>query len=193
MIKIAVMIIVGNAVLSDDVKEQFFVCNLKKCQGACCVEGDAGAPLKEEELAILDEIYEDVKPFLTKAGIREIEKQGKYTTDRDNDYVTPIINGRECVYATRDKKGMLKCGIEQAYQAGKTSFRKPISCHLYPLRIDTYDNYDAVNYHRWHICNPACDLGRELGVPLYRFLKEPLIRKYGEDWYNELVEKIERG
>ncbi|MEM9675013.1 MAG: DUF3109 family protein [Bacteroidota bacterium] len=187
------MIIVGNAVLSDDVKEQFFVCNLKKCQGACCVEGDAGAPLEKEELPILDEIYEDVKPFLTKVGIREIEKQGKYTTDRDNDYVTPIINGRECVYATRDKKGMLKCGIEQAYQAGKTSFRKPISCHLYPLRIDTYDNYDAVNYHRWHICNPACDLGRELGVPLYRFLKEPLIRKYGEDWYNELVDKIERG
>ena len=187
------MIIVGNVVLSDDVKEQFFVCNLKKCQGACCVEGDSGAPLEKEELAILDEIYEDVKPFLTKDGIREIEKQGKHTTDRDNDHVTPIINGRECVYATRDKQGTLKCGIEQAYQAGKTSFRKPISCHLYPLRIDTYDNYDAVNYHRWYICNPACDLGRELGVPLYRFLKEPLIRKYGEDWYNELVDKIERG
>ena len=186
------MIIVGNAVLSDDVKENFFVCNLKKCKGACCVEGDSGAPLEKEELAILDEIYEDVKPYLTKEGIREIEKNGKYTTDEDNDYVTPIINGRECVYAIRDKKGTLKCGIEQAHQAGKTSFKKPISCHLYPLRIDKYDNYDAVNYHRWYICNPACDLGRELGVPLYKFLKEPLIRKYGEDWYHDLVEQIER-
>ncbi len=187
------MIIVGDAVLSDDVKEQFFVCDLKKCQGACCVEGDSGAPLEKEELAILDDIYEEVKPFLTEEGIREIEKQGKHTTDQDNDYVTPIINGQECAYAIRDKKGTLKCGIEQAYQAGKTSFRKPISCHLYPLRVDSYDNYDAVNYHRWYICHPACDLGRALGVPLYRFLKEPLIRKYGEDWYNELVEQIERG
>ena len=185
------MHIVGKAVISDDIKENFFVCNLQKCRGACCVEGDSGAPLEESELSILEEIYEDVKPFLTPEGIREIERQGTFVTDEDNDYVTPIINGRECVYATRDKKGILKCGIEQAHRAGKIDFKKPISCHLYPLRVDHYDHYDAINYHRWYICAPACDLGQELRIPLYRFLKEPLVRKYGQEWYDELVEQID--
>ena len=185
------MLIVENAVISDDIKENFFVCNLQKCRGACCVEGDSGAPLEERELPILREIYEDVKPFLTPEGIREIERQGTSVTDEDNDYVTPIVNDRECVYATRDERGILKCGIEEAYRAGKIDFKKPISCHLYPLRIDRYAHYDAINYHRWHICAPACDLGEALQVPLYQFLKEPLIRKYGEAWYNELVRQIE--
>ena len=185
------MHIVDNAVISDDIKENFFVCNLQKCRGACCIEGDAGAPLEKEELAVLEDIYEEVKPFLTERGVQEIERQGKYVIDEDNDYVTPTVDDRECVYALRDPHGILKCGIEQAYLAGKTDFKKPISCHLYPLRIDAYDHYDAINYHRWHICSPACDLGRELQVPLYRFLKEPLIRKYGEAWYDELVKQIE--
>lgn len=186
------MIIVENAVISDDVKENFFVCNLEKCKGACCVEGDAGAPLEVDELKTLEEIYDDIEPFLTKAGKKVIEKEGKYAKDQDGDYCTPTIDGRECAYAIRDKRGILKCGIEQAYNAGKTDFKKPISCHLYPLRITPYDHYDAINYHRWHICNPACSLGKELNVPLYRFLKEALIRKYGEEWYGELVEKIEK-
>ena len=142
------MHIVGDAVISDDIKENFFVCNLQKCRGACCVEGDSGAPLEEYERATLDEIYEEVKPFLTPEGIREIERQGTSVIDEDNDYVTPIINGRECVYAIRDQQGVLKCGIEQAHRAGKIDFKKPISCHLYPLRIDHYDHYDAINYHR---------------------------------------------
>lgn len=185
------MHIVENAIISDDIKENFFVCNLQKCRGACCVEGDSGAPLEESELPILEEIYEAVRPFLTPEGIREIEAQGFFVTDEDNDYVTPTINGRECVYAVRDQKGTLKCGIEQAHQAGKTDFKKPISCHLYPLRIDRYDHYEAINYHRWHICSPACDLGQELAVPLYRFLREPLVRKYGQPWYDELVRQIE--
>lgn len=185
------MHIVENAVISDDIRENFFVCNLSKCRGACCVEGDSGAPLEESELSVLEEIYEDVKPFLTPEGVRQIEQQGKYVVDEDNDYVTPIINGRECVYAVRDQQGILKCGIEEAHRAGKTDFKKPISCHLYPLRIDTYDHYDAINYHRWHICSPACDLGQELRVPLYRFLREPLVRKYGQLWYDELVRQIE--
>ena len=184
------MHIVENAIISDDIKENFFVCNLEKCKGACCVEGDSGAPLEESELPILQAIYEDIKPFLTPEGIAEIERQGVYTTDQDNDYVTPTIGDRECVYATRDERGILKCGIEEAHRAGKTDFKKPISCHLYPLRIDKYDHYDAINYHRWHICSPACALGQELHVPLYQFLKEPLIRKYGEAWYAELVRQI---
>ena len=185
------MHIVGDAVISDDIKENFFVCNLQKCRGACCVEGDSGAPLEENELPILEEIYEAVKPFLTPEGIREIEAQGHYVTDEDNDYVTPTIDGRECVYAVRDEKTILKCGIEEAHRAGKIDFKKPISCHLYPLRVDRYDHYEAINYHRWHICSPACDLGQELSVPLYRFLREPLVRKYGQAWYDELVRQIE--
>ncbi len=185
------MITVANAVISDDIKENFFVCNLEKCKGACCVEGDAGAPLEADELQVLEAIYDDIAPFLTQAGRDVIEKEGKYTKDTDGDYCTPTLNGRECAYATRDKKGILKCGIEQAYQAGKTDFKKPVSCHLYPLRITPYDHYDAINYHRWHICSPACTLGKELHVPLYRFLQEALVRKYGEAWYAELVEKIE--
>lgn len=186
------MIIVENAVISDDVKENFFVCNLEKCKGACCVEGDMGAPLEVDELKTLEDIYEDVKPYLTKEGQAVIEKEGKYVKDVDGDYCTPTIGGKECAYAIRDKKGILKCGIEQAHKEGKTDFKKPVSCHLYPLRITPYDHYDAINYHRWHICNPACSLGRELHVPLYRFLKDALVRKYGEEWYEELIEKIER-
>lgn len=185
------MIIVENAVISDDIKENFFVCNLEKCKGACCIEGDAGAPLEVDELKTLEDIYDDIEPFLTQAGREVIEKEGKYVKDQDGDYCTPTIGGKECAYAIWDKKGILKCGIEQAYLAGKTNFKKPISCHLYPLRITPYDHYDAINYHRWHICSPACSLGKELHVPLYRFLKEALIRKYGEVWYDELIKKIE--
>ncbi len=186
------MIIVDNAVISDDIKENFFVCDLQKCKGACCVEGDAGAPLAKDELEKLEEVYEEVKPYLTEKGIKTIEEKGTYVKDRDNDYATPTLEGnQECAYAIYDKKGILKCGIEQAWNDGKTDFRKPISCHLYPLRIEQYDHYDAINYHRWHICSPACSLGESLQVPLYKFLKEPLTRKYGEAWYEKLVKEIE--
>ncbi|MDQ3394331.1 MAG: DUF3109 family protein [Bacteroidota bacterium] len=185
------MILIGNTVISDDIKEGLFVCNLEKCKGACCVEGDLGAPLELEELPILDEIYEDVKAFLSPEGIEAIEQQGKYVLDFEGDYSTPTIDDKECAYATFDEKGILKCGIEQAYLHGKTSFKKPISCHLYPIRISKYDEYDAINYDRWSICNAACTFGAELNVPLYKFLKEALIRKYGLEWYNELVSEIE--
>lgn len=186
------MILIGNTVISDDIKEQFFVCNLEKCKGACCVEGDAGAPLEDEETKILEEIYPVIKDYLTEEGRKVIETQGTWVIDQDGDKGTPTIgNNRECAYALYDEKGILKCGIEQAYLDGKTTFKKPISCHLYPIRIQKYDQFDAINYDRWDICSPACSLGKELGVPLYKFLKEPLIRKYGESWYNELVKEIE--
>lgn len=185
------MILVDKAVISDDIKDNFFVCNLEKCKGACCVEGDLGAPLENEELKQLEEAYEAVEPFLTKEGKNAIEEQGLYLLDADGEYSTPTVNGRECAYAVYDEKGILKCGIEQAYNEKKSKFRKPISCHLYPIRIKKYDDYEAVNYDRWQICDPACSFGKELNVPLYKFLKEALTRKYGEEWYQELVNEIE--
>jgi len=185
------MILIDKTVISDDVKEQLFVCDLEKCKGACCVEGDLGAPLEKGEMETLDKIYQKVKPYLSNEGIAAIEKQGTYILDEEGDFSTPTLDGKECAYAVYDEKGILKCGIEQAYNDGKVKFKKPISCHLYPIRITKYDHYDAINYDRWHICSPACTLGSELGVPVYKFLKEPLIRKYGENWYNELVQEIE--
>ncbi|HEY0742255.1 MAG TPA: DUF3109 family protein [Chryseosolibacter sp.] len=185
------MLKVGEVLVSDDIRDKEFVCNLEKCKGACCVEGDFGAPLDQDELQILEDIYPIVKPYLSKEGIKVIEKQGTHTTDDDGDLCTPVIDGRECVYAIYDKKGILKCGIEQAYLDGKITWKKPISCHLYPIRITSKKNFEALNYHKWHICSPACALGKELQVPVYKFLKDPLIRKYGESWYSELVKAIE--
>lgn len=186
------MILVGQAVISDDVKENFFVCDLEKCKGACCVEGDAGAPLADEETAILDDIYPQIKNYLTEEGIEAIEREGTWVRDWDGEKVTPTIgNNGACAYALTDERGILKCGIEQAYLDGKITYKKPISCHLYPIRITKYDDFDALNYDRWDICSAACVLGNRLGVPVYKFLKEPLIRKYGEDWYAELVQEIE--
>jgi len=184
------MILIDNTCISDDIEDQLFVCNLDKCKGACCVEGDSGAPLEEAELAIMDQIYPFVAPYLSEAGKAVIAKEGTYTKDWEGDYVTPVINGRECAYAIYDLKGILKCGIEEAYNDGKVDFKKPISCHLYPIRVTKYDQYHALNYDRWDICSPACSFGKELGVPVYKFLKDPLIRAYGENWYGQLTQEI---
>ncbi|PTB94602.1 DUF3109 domain-containing protein [Marivirga lumbricoides] len=185
------MILIGNTVISEDIKDKNFVCNLEKCKGACCVEGDLGAPLNKDELPIMEEIYEKVKPYLSSEGIKAIEEQGTYIKDWEGDYSTTTINEKECAYAIYDEKNILKCGIEEAYNDGKINFKKPISCHLYPIRITAYEQYDALNYDRWEICNPACDFGEKLGVPLYKFVKDALIRKYGAEWYQELVNEIE--
>jgi len=185
------MIKVGEILVSDDIKEVEFVCNLEKCKGACCVEGDLGAPLEEAELETMHAIQKEVLPYITQAGAQAIKEQGPYILDEDGDFSTPTIGGKECAYALYDKQGVLKCGIEQAYLDGKISFRKPISCHLYPIRITTNKKgFEAVNYHKWDICSAACQLGQALGVPVYKFLKEPLIRKYGVEWYDELVARI---
>lgn len=184
------MMKVGDVLVSDDIRDKEFVCNLEKCKGACCVEGDFGAPLLQEELAILEEIYPKVKKYLSPEGIKEIEKQGTHTIDDEGELCTPIISGRECVYAIYDERKILKCGIEQAHKAGDVEWKKPISCHLYPIRITKKKEFEAINYHKWHICTPACALGKELQVPVYKFLRDPLIRKYGEPWYNELVSVI---
>lgn len=186
------MIQVGNAVLSNDIKENFFVCDLGKCKGACCEEGDAGAPLEKEETFILEEIYPKIKEYLSEEGRQTIEAKGTWVVDWDGEIVTPTVgNNGACAYALKDERGMLKCGIEQAHLDGKVAFRKPISCHLYPIRVTRYDDFDALNYDRWDICDAACVLGSRLGVPIYKFLKDALIRKYGESWYEELVVEIE--
>ena len=179
------MLQIGKALVSLDVIEKKFICDISKCQGACCIEGDSGAPLEEEEKEIIEEIYPTIKEYFTQKGIKEIEKQGTSVIDMDGDLVTPIINGKECVY-TIFENGVAMCGIEKAYHDGKISFRKPLSCQLYPIRITHYEEFDAVNYNKWEICKAARELGFKKGTPVYKFLKEPLIRKYGEQWYSEL-------
>jgi hypothetical protein len=185
------MIKVGEVLVSDDIKSVEFVCHLEKCKGACCVEGDLGAPLEMDELQVMKDIQANVMPYLTDEGREAIKAQGPYIFDEDGDYSTPTIEGRECAYSHYDNQGVLKCGIEQAYLDGKIGFRKPISCHLYPIRITKKREFEAVNYHKWSICSAACSYGKSLKVPLYKFLKDPLVRKYGEEWYHQLVLAIE--
>ncbi len=172
--------------ISDEVVNEQFVCDLQKCKGACCVEGDLGAPLEMDELLILEEDLEAIKPFLSSEGLEEIKSQGPFVLDDEGDFSTPTIGGRECAYAIYDENKILKCGIEQAHQAGKTGFQKPISCHLYPIRVQKLKSGESLNYSRWGICEAACTLGKSLQVPIYRFVKEALIRKYGEAWYEAL-------
>ena len=187
MITFAGMIAVGDTLISENLLEKKFVCDLNACKGACCVEGESGAPLAEDEIDIMEEIYEKVKPYIPADGIKAIEKQGKYVIDSDNDVVTPLVKGKHCAY-TYFEKGTALCAIEKAYKEGKISFKKPISCHLYPVRIEKTKVYDSVNYHKWNICKAACVNGAKLEVPVFRFVKEALIRKYGTKWYAELEE-----
>lgn len=175
-----------NTIVSEDILEKDFVCNLNACKGECCIAGEAGAPVELEEMAILEDIYPKVKPFLRPEGILSIEKNGVFIKTESGDIETPLVNGAECAYVTFTDQGIASCGIEDAYNAGETDFRKPISCHLYPVRVQKYTEFEAVNYHRWPICDDACTLGKELGVPVYKFTKNALIRKFGETWYQDL-------
>lgn len=179
------MIQIGKALISEDIIEKDFVCNLAACKGACCVDGDAGAPLAEEELQILIDIYQKVKPFLREEGVQAIKEQGFFTTI-DGEHETPLIDGKDCAYVIFDDNETALCGIEEAYNQGEVNWKKPISCHLYPIRVRDYTEFSAVNYHKWQICDDACSLGKELQVPVYKFVKQALIRKFGEDWYSEL-------
>ncbi|SDR68801.1 Protein of unknown function [Formosa sp. Hel1_31_208] len=176
----------GKTIVSEDIIEKDFICNLSACKGACCIDGDAGAPLDEEEVKILKDIYPEVKPFLRQEGISAIEAQGTHITTEFGDFETPLIDGADCAYVIFDDKKTALCGIEEAYNQGVISWKKPVSCHLYPVRIKQYSEFAAVNYDKWDICDDACVLGKELQVPIYKFVKEALIRKFGEDWYAEL-------
>lgn len=190
------MIVIDNKIVSDEIVEKKFVCDLAKCKGGCCEEGDAGAPLDEEELDIINDLFEKVKPYLTESSIAEIEKKGKYVFTNAFGWVTPTLdNDREiCVYGIRDAKGIISCAFEQAYYDGVITWKKPISCHLYPIiaKKGKHGNYDRINYEpREKLCNPACGLGKKLKIPAYEFLKEALVRKYGQSFYNAL-DKIAR-
>lgn len=180
------MLQIDDTIISLDVLEERFVCDLTVCKGACCVEGDDGAPLEVEEVKIIEDLLPLIWDDLSDASKEVINLQGVSYIDDDGEPVTSIVNGKECVFTYFDQDGVCKCAIEKAFREGKTDFYKPISCHLYPVRLQKYNNYTAVNAHRWSVCSCARKLGSKLGVPVYKFLKEPLVRKFGEAWYDQL-------
>lgn len=187
------MIIVGNTIVSDDIADQRFCCDLATCKGACCIDGDSGAPLREEEVATLEALLPEVEPYMTPEGIAAVREQGVAVRDNDGDLGTPLIDGSACAYITYGDDGCALCAIEKAYREKNHQFStfnfqfpKPVSCHLYPIRVEDYGEFTAVNYHQWDICH--CAKGH--GDPLYITLKEPLIRRFGTEWYDELIEQI---
>jgi hypothetical protein len=182
------MIEIDNNLISDLIFEKKFVCDLNACKGACCIEGDAGAPLEEEETKILEKIFPKVKKYLRPESIAAIEEQGTWLTAKDGELETPLVNGKECAYVIFDKKGITKCGIEKAYEDGVVKFKKPISCHLYPIRTKETKSGTILNYDEWDICKPACKCGAKLDVKVFQFLKEPITRKFGKTFYKHLEE-----
>lgn len=180
------MIQIDDAIVTMDLLEEKFLCDLSACKGECCVEGESGAPLENEEVKIIEDLLPIVWDDLSPAAKEVIKEQGVAYKDYDGDMVTSIVNGKDCVFTYYDEEGICKCAIEKAYREGKVDFYKPISCHLYPIRLEKYREFTAVNYHRWRVCKAAVLLGEKKGLPVFKFLKEPLIRRFGEAWYNEL-------
>lgn len=182
------MIKIGDTLVSFDVIEKFFCCDLDACHGECCIAGDAGAPLSEEEDRELKDLLPEIKPHLTAKAAAIIDKEGASYLDPEGDRVTQLIDGAACVYTCMEKDGLCLCALEKARRAGNNKIFKPVSCSLYPIRIKDYGSFKAVNYDRWKICRPAEALGRKKGLRVYEFLREPLIRRFGENWYAELAE-----
>ncbi|MGL4227891.1 MAG: DUF3109 family protein [Tannerellaceae bacterium] len=180
------MVQIDDTIISLDVFDAKFICDLDKCKGECCVEGESGAPLEDDEVAKLEAVLPIVWDDLSEEAKAVIDAQGVAYEDMDGDMVTSIVNGKDCVFTCYDASGMCKCAIEKAYREGKVDFYKPISCHLYPIRLEKYREFTAVNYHRWSVCKAAEILGQKEGLPVYKFLKEPLIRKFGSEWYEQL-------
>lgn len=179
------MIAIGNTLVSVNIIKKKFLCDLNSCKGACCVGGESGAPLEKAELKELKDAYPHVKPYMNREGIESIEKHGVYVVDQDGDDTTPLVDGKQCAFAYFEKD-IAKCSIEKAWQEKKIKFQKPISCHLYPIRITGKDTYDIVNYEKWNVCKPACKCGEEMDVPLYKFVRPALVRKYGKEWFDQL-------
>ena len=180
------MVQIDDVIVSFDVFREKFCCDIDACKGECCIEGDAGAPLEEQEVKELEKALPIIWDDLSKEAQEVIERQGVCYRDSDGDLVTSIVNGKDCVFTCYDEKGVCLCALEKAYRAGKLNFYKPISCHLYPIRIANYPTFTALNYHRWNVCKAAVLLGEQKDIPVYKFLKVPLVRKFGEAWYREL-------
>lgn len=179
------MLAIDNTLISEDIVDKKFVCDLNACKGECCVAGESGAPLEKKEITELKDAYPFVKPYMTLDGIKSIEKHGVFVIDSDGDDTTPLVDGKHCAFVYF-KNEIAKCSIEKAWKEKKVTFQKPISCHLYPIRIESKKNYDTITYERWDVCKPACKCGEQLDVPVYKFLKTSLIRKYGKRWYKKL-------
>jgi len=177
---------VGDKIVSTQLFERKFVCDLNACKGACCIEGDAGAPLTLEEVDILEENIDAIKPFMRPEGLAAIANAGVFYMDDENEPVTTLVNGKECAFVYFDDQGVTKCAVEKAHSLGKLDFKKPISCHLYPIRVMRFNELTALNYNEWDICKPACACGEQLNVPVYKFLKEPIERAFGTDFFKEL-------
>ncbi len=182
------MVQIQNTILSDEIFEEYFLCDLTLCKGMCCVDGDSGAPITREEYEEIESILPVIKEYLPPAALEVIATKGIGYVDFDGELVTSLVEeGKECVFAYRDEEGICKCSIDTAYREGRVDVQKPISCHLYPIRITKYREFTALNYHRWSVCRSAVEKGEEEGVPLYAFLEEPLIRRFGKAWYTELL------
>lgn len=180
------MLAIGHTLVSEDILEKHFVCDLGACKGGCCVKGDAGAPLLKEEVDILNDILPEVLPYMDESGRTTVAEKGVSELDRDGDVGTTLIADGRCAFATIDRWGMVKCSIEQAHAEGRIGWKKPVSCHLYPIRVKKYDGFEAVNYDRWDICRAALVCGEKHRVPLFRFVKDALVRRFGQAWFDEL-------
>ena len=180
------MIEIDDKIVSADLLRECFACDIARCKGICCVEGNAGAPLEADEVEVLEREYAAYEPYMTPAGIAAVERQGFMGVDEDGDLTTPLVDDAECAYAYTEN-GVTLCAIEKAWLGGRTAFRKPISCHLYPIRLMNFSNGTVgLNYHRWSVCRPACEKGRRLGIPVYAALREPIVRRFGEEFYRAL-------
>ena len=178
---------IGNKIVSTDIFSEQFTCDLNKCKGACCVKGNGGAPLNENEVDRIQNNIEKIKPYMSKSGIETVNREGVYYLDEENTPATKLIDKKECCFVYFDEDEIAKCSIETAYKAGDINFNKPESCHLYPIRIKEFNEFTAINYETWDICSPACTLGKSLKVPVYQFLKEPIIRVFGNSFFEELT------
>ena len=181
------LIEIGNKIVSTDIFSEQFTCDLNKCKGACCVKGNGGAPLNENEVAKIQNNIEKIKPYMSKSGIETVNREGVYYLDEEDTPATKLIDKKECCFVYFDENEIAKCSIETAYKAGDINFNKPESCHLYPIRTKEFNEFTAINYETWDICSPACSLGKSLKVPVYQFLKEPIIRVFGSSFFEELT------
>tara|TARA_B100001287_G_scaffold151763_1_gene127716 strand:- start:4516 stop:5103 length:588 start_codon:yes stop_codon:yes gene_type:complete len=180
------MIEIEDKIISDDLFLKQFVCDLQKCKGACCVEGDSGAPLSNQEATLIKDNLSVIKPYMKEDGVNTVVENGVFYIDQDGDQVTTLVNGKECAFVFFDKNNIAKCSIEAAYKKGEINFNKPISCHLYPIRVKNYEKFQAINVDKWHVCKPACNCGKKLNIPVFKFLKQAIVRMWGEDFYNDL-------